>query len=184
MQSHPAWRGKPIARDSSSDRPHPPRRDENVLAANCRTALASSDTFGKHPVPFPGCIPWQGCDAARLASLPRVRAPTLSCPFPMAPQIAMHSDRGSLLIWQQFAWVYPIQQTQRCALVDTSRTMVAGKPSRFALASPFPIARCDEAIRVESRVSRCQCLSKAMAEDTKANHLRFWTSFKISAKLE
>src|SRR2546427_651349 len=103
MQSHPAWRGKPIARDSSSDRPHPPRRDENVLAANCRTALASSDTFGKHPVPFPGCIPWQGCD---------------------------------------------------------------------------------EAIRVESRVSRCQCLSKAMAEDTKANHLRFWTSFKISAKLE
>src|SRR5437870_12163596 len=184
MQSHPAWRGKPIARDSSSDRPHPPRRDENVLAASSQADGASSGTVCKRPVPFPRCILWQEYGAIRLASQQRLRVPTWSCPFPMALQTARRLDTDSLLTWRRFAWVYPIQQTQRCALVDTSRTMVAGKPSRFALASPFPIARCDEAIRVESRVSRCQCLSKAMAEDTKANHLRFWTSLKIRAKIE
>src|SRR5438128_341040 len=137
MPSHPAWRGKPTARDSSSDRPRLPRRDESAPAANSQADAVSSDTSGKHPVPFRAYILSRECDVARLASPPPVRVPTWSCPFPMALQTARRLDTDSLLIWQQFASVYPIRQTQQYSLVGTSQTTVAENSSRFALASPF-----------------------------------------------
>jgi hypothetical protein len=185
---HPAWREKPIVPDSSSDRPHPPKRDESVPAANCRAAVVSSGTSGKRPVPFRGCTPWRGCDVARLASQPRLRAPTWSFPFPMALQTARRLDTDSPIICRQFSSASLAQRTQRFAWACTSPIVVAEKPSRIASAASLPIARCDESLTFESWVSCGQCLSETMTEGIKADCITCnrcavdWLEMDVSCK--
>src|SRR5207245_3513539 len=109
-------------------------------------------------------------------------------PFPIALQTARLLDTDSLLIWQQFASVYPIRQTQQYSLVGTSQTTVAENSSRFALASPFPVASCNKAIRVESRVCCGQCFSETMTEGIEADSITYnrcaidWLEMDVSCK--